>query len=62
MPSETLRDPGEIQSLVFYYEKAAGVLREAYLQEWNIECPSTVAIDSIKALARMQTTCFVCAA
>lgn len=35
LTSETLRDPEEIQSLVFSYEKAADVLKEAYLQEWH---------------------------
>lgn len=35
LTSETLRDPEEIQSLIFSYEKAAAVLKEAYTSEWK---------------------------
>lgn len=35
LTSETLRDPEEIQSLIFSYEKAAEILKEAYLQNWS---------------------------
>lgn len=33
--SETLRDPEEIQSLIFSYEKAADALENAYNQDWH---------------------------
>jgi len=35
LTSETLRDPEEIQSLLFSYEKAASVLKEAYIVNWS---------------------------
>lgn len=35
LTSETLRDPEEIQSLIFTYEKAAEVLRKAYEKAWS---------------------------
>lgn len=35
LTSETLRDPEEIQSLIFSYEKARDRLREAYEREWT---------------------------
>lgn len=35
LTSETLRDPEEIQALIFSYEKAANVLKNAYEQEWQ---------------------------
>jgi hypothetical protein len=35
LTSETLRDPEEIQSLIFSYEKAAERLKEAYEREWS---------------------------
>jgi hypothetical protein len=35
LTSETLRDPEEIQALIFSYEKAAEVLKNAYAQEWH---------------------------
>jgi len=35
LTSETLRDPEEIQSLIFSYEKAARVLKDAYLRDWR---------------------------
>ncbi len=35
LTSETLRDAEEIQSLVFSYEKAADVLKEAYISNWS---------------------------
>lgn len=35
LTSETLRDPDEIQSLILSYEKAANVLKDAYMQEWK---------------------------
>jgi hypothetical protein len=35
LTSETLRDPEEIQSLIFSYEKAASVLKEEYIRNWN---------------------------
>lgn len=34
LTSETLRDPAEIQELVFSYEKALEVLRIAYEAKW----------------------------
>lgn len=35
LTSETLRDAGEIQELVFSYEKAEEVLRAAYEANWS---------------------------
>lgn len=35
LTSETLRDPEEIQSLIFAYEKTAEELRAAYAVEWK---------------------------
>jgi hypothetical protein len=35
LTSETLKDAEEIQSLVFSYEKAAAVLKEAYTRNWS---------------------------
>lgn len=35
LTSETLRDPEEIQSLVFSYEKAAEVLKDVYVSNWS---------------------------
>ena len=35
LTSETLKDAEEFQSLVFSYEKAAEVLKEAYTMNWS---------------------------
>ena len=35
LTSATLRDPGEIQSLIFSYEKAAERLKQAYEDQWS---------------------------
>ena len=35
LSSETLRDPEEIQSLIFSYEKTADELKTAYESEWK---------------------------
>ena len=35
LTSETLRDPEEIQSLIFSYEKTAEELKAAYESEWK---------------------------
>jgi uncharacterized protein Yka (UPF0111/DUF47 family) len=35
LTSETLRDPEEIQDLIFSYEKAADALKNAYTKEWH---------------------------